>query len=87
MRTFLLSTLVAAVVVLGSQPAQAQEVCPGNMAPTIAALADCVNHAISIGHIDNAGIGNSLLETGCSPERAESRQEFCRDFASGIVHS
>ena len=61
MRMFLFPTLVAAFVLLGSPSAQAQEVCPGNMAPTIAALADCVNHAISIGHINNAGIGSSLL--------------------------
>jgi len=60
-RMFLFSILVAAAVLLGNKPAQAQEVCPGTMPPTIAALADCVNHAIAVGHIDNAGIGNSLL--------------------------
>jgi hypothetical protein len=45
------------------------------MAPTIAALADCVNHAISIGHIDNAGIGNSLLSKLDAAQSAQNRDK------------
>lgn len=47
--------------------------CPGNITPTIAALTDCVNHAISIGHIDNAGIGNSLLSKLNAAQSAQDR--------------
>jgi len=72
-RMFLFSILVAAAVLLGNKPAQAQEVCPGTMPPTIAGLADCVNHAISIGHIDNAGIGNSLLSKLDAAQSAQDR--------------
>jgi hypothetical protein len=75
MKVLLFSTFVAAAVLLGSQPAQAQEVCPGNMAPTIAALQDCVSHALSIGHIDNAGIANSLLSKLDAAERAQDRNK------------
>jgi len=75
MRVFIFSTLVTALVLLGSKPAQAQEVCPGNMAPTIAALQDCVTHALSVGHIDNAGIANSLLSILDGAERAQDRNQ------------
>jgi len=73
MKVLFFVTLVAAVVFLGSTPAQAQEVCPGNMAPTIDALQDCVSHALSMGHIDNAGIANSLLSKLDAAERAQER--------------
>lgn len=75
MKVLLFSAFVAAAILLGSQPAQAQEVCPGNMAPTIAALQDCVSHALSIGHIDNAGIANSLLSKLDAAERAQDRNK------------
>ena len=45
------------------------------MAPTIAALPDCVNHALSIGHIDNAGIANSLLSKLDGAQRAQDRNQ------------
>jgi len=75
-RMFLFSILVAAAVLLGNKPAQAQEVCPGTMPPTIAALADCVNHAIAVGHIDNVGIGNSLLSKLDAAQSAQDRNRI-----------
>ena len=70
-----LSALIMAFVLLGAQPAHAQDVCNGDMAPTIAALQDCVSHALAIGHIDNAGIGNSLLSKLDAAQRAQDRGE------------
>jgi len=75
MRVLMFSMFVAALIVVGSERAQAQDVCPGNMAPTIAALQDCVTHALSIGHIDNAGIANSLLSILDGAERAQDRNQ------------
>jgi hypothetical protein len=70
-----LSALIASLVVLAAQPAHAQDVCAGDMAPTIAALQDCVSHALAIGHIDNAGIANSLLSKLDAAQRAQNRGE------------
>jgi hypothetical protein len=76
MRTYIsagITPLVAAIIVIWSAPARAQDMCPGNMAPTIAALQDCVAHALSVGHIDNAGVATSLRLKLDAAARAQSR--------------
>ena len=85
MRVLLFSTFVAAMILFSSQPAQAQEACPGNMAPTIAALKDCVTHAVSIGHIDNAGIANSLLSKLDAAQSAQDRSQVSAAIA--LLHA
>ena len=79
------SALIAMLILLWSAPARAQDVCPGDMAPTIAALQDCVAHALSIGHIDNAGIANSLLQKLDAAQRAQNRGET--GVAISLLHA
>jgi hypothetical protein len=52
---------VAAVALMLTTPALAMGGMDCNMGTTIQALHDCVVHARDMGHIDNAGVANSLL--------------------------
>ena len=63
MKRLLLSLLVATLVLAVAAPVLAQD--PGHSCPhddiSIVDLRACIEHAIAMGHIDNPGIGNSLL--------------------------
>jgi len=73
MRNLVLLFIVVAVMFFNSPAVRAQETCPGGMTPTIASLEECVTHCLAVGHIDNAGVANSLLAKLQSAAAAESR--------------
>lgn len=53
--------LVAALSAFAVVPALADSMCTEVMAPTVASLYDCVQHAYAQGHINDAGVAQSLL--------------------------
>jgi hypothetical protein len=73
MRFLAFSIFALGVLSISGPTAQAQQMCPGGMMPTIASLEDCVTHCLNMGHIDNAGIANSLLAKLNAAQAAEDR--------------
>lgn len=75
MRIIMLALIAAALGLSVAAPASATEMehCPH--APTIAALRTCVQHAIDHGHIDNPGVGRSLLAKLDSAQRSLNRSQ------------
>jgi hypothetical protein len=58
-RFALVLVLLLSLALPAAASAQDMPDCP--MTPTISALSDCVQHAVQMGHITNAGIARSLL--------------------------
>ena len=60
-RMLFLMLTVAALSQFGAMPAHAQDMGSGSCEPTIASLRMCVACCIDMGHIDDPGVGDSLL--------------------------
>jgi hypothetical protein len=72
MKLKLVGLIAVAVLLLGARPAFAEDMTMCNT-PTIAALQDCVNHAVTMGHIDNAGVAHSLQAKLGAAQAAQDR--------------
>jgi hypothetical protein len=75
MRIILLALIAVALGLSAAAPASAAEMEHCAHAPTIAALRNCVQHAIDHGHIANQGIGRSLLAKLDNAQRAVNRNQ------------
>ena len=76
MRMLMTAVVFVAVALFGAPKILAQEMCPGmEMTPTIASLASCVEHSLTIGHIDSAGVANSLLAKLDAAQAAQDREQ------------
>ena len=75
MRIMILALIAAALSVSVAVPASAAAMDDCSHAPTIAALCTCVQHAIDNGHIDNPGVGQSLLAKLDSAQRSLDRSQ------------
>ena len=60
---------------LAAPAVHAQDMCPGNMEPTIAALTDCVMHGAATGAIDTYGVAASLLAKLGAAQAASQREQ------------
>ena len=75
MRMLLTVVVLVAVALFSAPKTLAQEMCPGlGMTPTITSLSDCVEHALTMGHIDRAGVANSLLAKLDTAQAAQDRK-------------
>lgn len=75
MRIIMLALIAVALGLSAAAPASAAEMEHCSHAPTIAALRTCVQHAIDQGHIDNPGVGRSLLAKLDSAQRSVDRSQ------------
>jgi hypothetical protein len=75
MRILILALITVALGLSAAAPASAAEMEHCSHAPTIAALRSCVQHAIAHGHIDNPGVGQSLLAKLDSAQRSLNRNQ------------
>lgn len=73
MQIMILALIAAGLSMFAAGPAPAAEMEHCAHAPTIAALRTCVEHAIDQGHIDNHGVGRSLLPKLDSAQRSLNR--------------
>lgn len=82
-RAFLLLSATILVGAMTALPAQAD--CPSMMAPTLEALNECIQHAITSGIIDNGGVATSLLGKIAAAEAAAARGDLAATV--GILQS
>lgn len=76
MRMLVTVVVLVAVALFSAPKTLAQEMCPGlGMTPTITSLSDCVEHALTMGHIDRAGVANSLLAKLDTAQAAQDRKQ------------
>lgn len=75
MRILILALIAVALGLSAAPPVSAAEMEDCSHAPTIAALRSCVQHAIEHGHIDNPGVGQSLLAKLDSAQRSVDRSQ------------
>ena len=89
MRVRGLYTPVLAIILLVTSGIRAEVMCPNGMEPTIAALEECVMHARAVGHIDNAGVANSLLSKLDAAQRAQdsARESAAISLLEAFIHA
>jgi hypothetical protein len=75
MRIMILALIAVALGLSAAAPASAAEMEHCSHEATIAALRTCVEHAIDHGHIDNQGVGRSLLAKLDSAQRSVDRSQ------------
>jgi hypothetical protein len=75
MRILFLALIAVALGLFSAAPTSAAEMEHCAHAPTISALRTCVQHAIDHGHIDNLGVGQSLLAKLDSAQRSLDRSQ------------
>jgi hypothetical protein len=73
MRILILALIAVALGLSAAAPVSAAEMEHCSHAPTIAALRTCVEHAVDHGHINNPGVGQSLLAKLDSAQRSLDR--------------
>jgi hypothetical protein len=75
MRIIILALIAVALGLSAATTVSAAEMGHCSHEPTIAALRSCVQHAIDHDHIDNPGVGRSLLAKLDSAQRSADRSQ------------